>query len=172
MILQLNRVIRGWERSGQGDGGITDDEVDNEDGEENEVDDTPAHECEFGSLKNCLQLALNNQKYFVEGKSSYLLYLWELLDEHDLAGSSMQRLNDDVCSGNGNNRVPSVVGKKLSVDVNNTLNNSKGSSKKSQKSEIAALTHSINNHGESLIKAARIKALQQEKDQVMTLASL
>ncbi len=47
-----------------------------------------------------------------------------------------------------------------------------GSSKESRKSEIAALTHSINNHGESLIKVARIKALQQEKDQVMTLASL
>jgi hypothetical protein len=61
MILQLNRVIRGWQRSGQGDSRFIDDEVDNEDGEENEVDDTPAHECEFGSLKNCSQLALDNQ---------------------------------------------------------------------------------------------------------------
>jgi len=44
-------VTTNWERSGQGYGGFMDDEVDNEDGKENEVDNTPAHECEFGSLK-------------------------------------------------------------------------------------------------------------------------
>jgi hypothetical protein len=38
---------------------------------------------------------------------------------------------------------------------------------------LSALTDSINNHGESLIKVARITALQQEKDQIMTrIASL
>lgn len=36
------------------------------------------------------------------------------------------------------------------------------------KSEIAALSDSISNYGESLIKVTRIAAFQQEKDQIMT----
>ena len=49
--IAVNRVMSNWERSRQGDVGLINDEVDNEDGKENEVDNTPAHECEFGSLK-------------------------------------------------------------------------------------------------------------------------
>ena len=54
------------------------------------------------------------------------------------------------------------------MNDDHSLNSSKGSSKKSQKSVIAALTDSINSREESLIEHARIAALQQEKDWIMT----
>ena len=61
---------------------------------------------EFGSIKNYSQWALDQQKKIVNGKSAYLLYLWKMLEQHALLGSSIQHLNMSVCTGNGNSSVP------------------------------------------------------------------
>ena len=80
------------------------DEDENEGGEN--LDESPA----FGSTHNCPQLALDQRKNFMEGKCTYLLNLWGMLECHDLLGSSMQHLNDDVSAANGSFGVPSVIG--------------------------------------------------------------
>ena len=47
----------------------------------------------FGSLKNHSQRALDSRSSFFVNKEPYLLYLWEVLENHDLLVSSVQRLN-------------------------------------------------------------------------------
>ena len=144
------------------------DEDENEGGEN--LDESPA----FGSTYNRPQLAFDQCKNFAEGKCTYLLYLWEMLECHDLLGSSMQHLNNDVSAANGSLRMPSVIGHQHSVDDYLSLNSSKGSSKKKNKmSEIGILNSSIQKHGESLIEVARIAAMQAREDTIMaTIASL
>ncbi len=67
------REIKKWERSGQGDGRYNiDDEEDDEDG------DGGKGEHVFGSLKNCLQRALDSCFSFFVNKQPYLLNLWEV----------------------------------------------------------------------------------------------
>ena len=88
MVLALNRIIKNWKRSGQGDGGFQDDTDD---------DDTY-----YGALAGCTQEALDNRANFIKDKKeSYLLYFWELIDRHDLLALAMQKLNDDVSAANG-----------------------------------------------------------------------
>lgn len=82
--LQLKHAIENWERSDQGDGGYLIAEFDYEN-----IDDLDDDELELGLLRNRPQGALNLHKNFFDGKS-YLLYLWEMLDTHDLFHSSMQ----------------------------------------------------------------------------------
>jgi hypothetical protein len=122
-------------------------------------------------VKNRSQAALDNYKNFVHGKT-YLLYLWQMLDTHDLLRSSMQRLNLSTASGNASFGVPSVVGNKhrYSEDDDSMTNQSKGSSKKQKRSdEIDKLSLSITQHGQSLVKVAKMAALQQQQDRIHSL---
>lgn len=64
----------------------------------------------FGSSRNGNQLALNQRKHYVEGKSICLLYLLEMVDCHDLIRSSMQYLDKDVVLVNASLGVPSIIG--------------------------------------------------------------
>jgi hypothetical protein len=172
MNLQLNRIISNWERSGQGDGGFMEhgdlaDEDEYEEGNEDSI-----VEPEFGALRNRPQRALDQRKYFTNGKSVYLLYLWEMLEKHDLLGSSIQRLSASVCASNGNCAVPLIIGGKHSVDDNFSVGfGSNGSSKKGKKNGIVDLSTSIDKHGESLLKVAHIAAAQQEKDRSLARES-
>jgi hypothetical protein len=101
LVVQLNRRIAAWEQSGQGDGGAIHD--DDEDEEENE--ERPS----FGSFQNRTAGALDERHAFFANEQQYLLYLWVMLEKHDLLGCSLQRLNDDVSAGNGAAGVPSIV---------------------------------------------------------------
>jgi hypothetical protein len=47
---------------------------------------------------------------FFVNSPTYLLYLWDVLDEHDLVQTSVQQLVAGVGSGNGGTGVPSVIG--------------------------------------------------------------
>jgi hypothetical protein len=96
MILEMNRCIANWQKSGQGEGGIDD--------ADNELDH------EFGSLENRSQNALASRQCFFRDRQLYLLYLWEMLNRHDLLGLALQRLNNTVPATNGSNGVPSVIG--------------------------------------------------------------
>ncbi len=64
---------------------------------------------EFGSLENHSQTALANRQNFFRDCQLYLLYLWEMLNKHDLLGSALQKLNNTVSAVNGTSGVPSVV---------------------------------------------------------------
>ena len=87
MVLEMNRCIANWQKSGQGEGGIDD------------FDNLMDHE--FGRLENRSQHALASRQSFFKDRQVYLLYLWEMLNRHDLLGSALQRLNNSVLSANG-----------------------------------------------------------------------
>ena len=76
----------------------------------------------------------------------------------------MQHLNDNICSGNGNFGVPSIIGEKHSVDEDESLESLRSSNKKMKGNDFDKLSLSIEKHGESLIAVAKIAAMQQEKD--------
>ena len=168
MNLALKRAIQNWERSGQGDGGYTeeeevmDDNTDDEE-EENGGEDTFA----FGSLTGRPQKALDLRRNFFDDKATYLLYLWDILEEHDLTQSTMQQLLEGVGSGNGGSGVPSVIGGNKSYK--NDDNSVSALSKKSKSNEealFAQLSSSINKHSNSLVAAAKIAATEQAKNRI------
>ena len=167
MNLTLKRIIQNWERSGQGYGGYVDvdesGEEDEEPGEEVDADnETFAFEC----LEGRSQVALDSRSNFFDGKNMYLLYLWDVLEEHGLTQSTMQQLLDGVGCANGSEGVPSTIGGKRSLDEDSSL----GSSKKSRgkhNNEVDAfkqLSGSIEKHSNSLVTAAKIAAAEQEKN--------
>jgi len=61
-------------------------------------------------LRGRPQRALDLRRNFFDDRNTYLLYLWDILDEHDLVQSSMQQLLTGIGSGNGSSGVPSVIG--------------------------------------------------------------
>lgn len=50
-----------------------------------------------------------------DGRSAFLLQLWDMLELHELMGSSIQRLSEGIGSGNGDTGVPPVIGSKERV---------------------------------------------------------
>ena len=106
---QLIRLITDWERSGQGEGGHI--SVFGEDIEDATVSIPDAvydvTDAKFGSLSNRQRPALTNRRNFLNGKPSYLLYYWELMDKHQLLSSTVQRL-DQMSAAPDANSVQSV----------------------------------------------------------------
>ena len=86
-MLEMNRCIANWQKSGQGEGGI--DDAGNE------------NDHAFGCLENCGQHALASRQQFFKDRQVYLLYLWEILHRHDLLGLALQKLNNNVSATNG-----------------------------------------------------------------------
>ena len=113
MTLQLNFIIGNWEQSRRGDGGFLEQGFSENDlfgkGEEDSDREVNASNAVFGVLSSCSQLVLEQHKNFVNGTSTYLLYLWEMLDHRDLFSSSIECLGNDVAAENGSFAVPSVV---------------------------------------------------------------
>ena len=101
----ITRLIRQWEKSGQGDGGRFD--TDDESSVPHEI--LNENSCHFGSLQDRPQYALDNRAAFLHGKPSYLLYFWEFIDKHGLLSTTLQRLNDEVSAVDGASSVPSVT---------------------------------------------------------------
>ena len=89
----LFRMITDWEKSGQGEGGRDqeDDAVDEADND----DDVPTS-VNIVAENTDRHRALHSRSSFLNGKPSYLLYYWELAEEHQLLASSLQRLSNDV----------------------------------------------------------------------------
>jgi hypothetical protein len=157
--LTLKRGIQKWERSGQGDGGFDKEDAAVE--EDEDASDEGGNGNRFRRLKKRPQQALDLRRNFFDGKSTYLLYLWEMLEEHNLFQSSMQQLHEDIGSGDGSTGVPSVIGaKQKSAEDDDTLS----SSKKSTNSLESPLGKSIEKHGESMLKVARMAAAEQQKN--------
>ena len=112
----LIRLITDWERSGQGEGGHTNAAGEDIDVEctlptviENSIPD-PIYEVndfKFGGLANRRRPALANRRNFLNGKPSYLLYFWELMDKHQLLASTVQRLDESAAAADANS-VPTI----------------------------------------------------------------
>ncbi len=110
------------ERSGQGEGG-TDEEEDPADAaerpdEENALatssmssgchDSSSCRPRNYGCLDKQSPRALQNRAAFLNGKPSYLLNYWEIIDAHQLLQSSVQRLTFNVGAGDAS-MAPSVT---------------------------------------------------------------
>ena len=78
-------MIDQWEQSGQGDGGRAAD---------SSGDDL--RPSGWGSLEGRTQEALDSRANFLNGSPSWYLYFWELADEYQLLGSTLQRLKENV----------------------------------------------------------------------------
>jgi hypothetical protein len=144
-ILEMNHCIANWQKSGQGEGGI--DDLDN------------AEDQVFGSLANRSLHALASRQSFFSDRQAYLLYLWEMLDWHDLLGSALQKLSSSVSSTNGASGVPSVV----RVSENDADSMSDKSASAAGNSIMSSLGKSIENHGQSLIAVAKLDAEKKER---------
>ena len=165
MILALKRGMQNWERSGQGDGGYIDDDSDDDDNNSDggdEVDENNTNN--FGSLRGRSQRALDLRRNFFGDKNTYLLYLWDALDEHGLVQSSMQRLLDGIGSSDGCDGVPSVIGGKNKRDADDSLASSKKSKNNSLEAAVDNLGKSLEKHSESVLLASRMSSQEREKD--------
>ena len=155
MMVELSRVIGNWERSGQGDGG-----AEKEDDSEEEAG---PEQVQFGALRNRERGALDRRASFVPCSASYLLYLWHMLDKHDLLRSSMQRLDEGVAAGNGGSGVPSVILRRGESDDGGTAN----SVLSSKQDEISRLLYQgLKELGEKTDKASQRDAEEREKGRV------
>ena len=90
---ELLEIIKNWEQSGQGDGGI------GYDSDDDDIVDSPT--AGFGRLSNRPRRALDSRSAFLRNKPPYLLYFWELADEQGLLSSTLQRLDDGVGVSDG-----------------------------------------------------------------------
>ncbi len=94
MRSKLMTIIKNWEASGQGDGGM-----DAEEQADNNADINHDHEegndNHFGSLAHRPARALDSRSAFLRpGMPSYLLYYWEVAESQQLLISCLQRLSN------------------------------------------------------------------------------
>ena len=111
MRCKLLTIIKNWEASGQGDGGM-DHEQDEGDGEqdldengsmgdeqeqrEDAIDDRDKNNESFGSLRQRPARALDSRAAFLRGMPSYILYYWEVAESQQLLSSCLQRLSNQA----------------------------------------------------------------------------
>ncbi len=127
---------------------------------------------EFGSLKGRGRTALDLRRNFFDDRATYLLYLWDILDEHDLVKSTMPQLLDGVGAGNGRNGVPSVINNKRNNEDDYSMASSKKSNNKSVvKAAFLELKEAVKEHSNSLVSAAKIAASEQAKNRNQLLES-
>lgn len=107
MRRELLEIIKRWEQSGQGDGGVPPDgDSENENDNVNEEDaglpgGTHDKYGGWGGLRNRPAGALDERSNFLHNRPSYLLYFWELADEQGLLSTTLQRLDDTVGVSDG-----------------------------------------------------------------------
>jgi hypothetical protein len=117
---RLIRMIKKWERSGQGDGGRHDEE---EEQEEQADTDNPTS-VQLGKLEGRSQFALDCRQNFLNdgnhGKlSSWYLYFWEQVDKFELLASTVTELATSIGAADANS-VPAVVEGSRSVGTNSS----------------------------------------------------
>jgi hypothetical protein len=138
---ELTRIIANWEKSGQRDGGL-DPDADNE---------HPTRRD--GSFENRTAHAMESRAAFFANHNLYLLYIWILLERHQLLASTLQKLDDSVAAKDGTGSgLPSVF------DPDDDEEDNISSTTSKVESEMGALSSSIADHGKSIENAARIKA--------------
>jgi hypothetical protein len=167
LLHELKRGIANWERSGQGDGGYLEEEDEEEDFEGVEKN-IPV----FGTLANCTQRALDSCEAFFTRKESYLLYLWEVLERHDLLVSSMQRLNTFAISTNGADGIPSIINNDQHHGDDSTMTSFGEKSKAgtvSDDKKLQQLSQSIKDHATNMVSVAKMKCDQRDQDRTYAM---
>jgi len=105
-----------------------------------------------------MQWNLESCAGFFAHHSLYLLYIWILLERHQLLASTLQKLDDSVAARDGTGSgLPSMF------DPNDDEEDNLSSTTSKLDSEMGALSSSIADHGKSIEKAARIKAKSIKK---------
>jgi hypothetical protein len=138
----LLRIINRWEQSGQGEGGRDEDEelpdvsgegVDEDESfagtlyhtstssmtpsNHNKASPRPSSLSEnIGWLRGMPARALQSrQAAFLNGRPSYLLYFWEVVDAHQLLQSAPQRLNNHVGATDGTSTTATSSNSRLAL---------------------------------------------------------
>jgi hypothetical protein len=197
----LKLIIPKWEKSGQGDGGghrqddddnplvdnddVVDDDDDDDDVDNDDDDDDDDSEGgvakerrKWGETKGRGRYSLSKRQDFFGNTNSYVLYMWHIIDKHDLIGTSMSMLSDAVGSLDGARGIPSAIrkGNNNDDDEEDELGSigSKSQSSKSLKStndaEEDGLAKSIRGHGEHVLQLAKIKADEMKKNRALAEA--
>lgn len=147
MLVNLKRIIDKWERSGQGDGGFE---------PEDDDDEGETYQPEFGSFHDRRHGALASRGAFLNGRPSYLLYLWHHLEASDLITSACCRIDPSIAGPDGSRGVPSVIG-------------CKSRKKNSNQNEMDVLAKSITVLGDQNESAAMIEANMSKWNNLMNV---
>lgn len=141
IIVLLKRMKLNFEQSGQGDVrlGLEDDE-----------------DCMY-ALGSC-------HMDFVQRVQSYILYLWHMLDKHDLLNYSMQELDSAIAATNGAEGVPHSHVRTASDQYDDDNMSHKLSSLKLSMMDIDQFSSSKLNLCDSKSTIARMEAAEKEKD--------
>jgi hypothetical protein len=164
MNLALKRAITNWERSGQGDGGVVELDDDDDEGDESSGGDVGDRTKNFGSLNGRGQQALDLRRNFFSDKNTYLLYLWDVLDEHGLVQSSMQQLLDGIGASDGFDGVPSVITGRRKSDGDESLASSKKQNTNSLEAAIKSVGESLSEYSKSVSSAQRSSRADHAND--------
>jgi hypothetical protein len=190
MIRVLKLIIPKWEKSGQGDGGghrQDDDDnpfVDNDDVVDDDDDDdseggVAKEKPKWGETKGRGRYSLSKRQDFFQNTNSYVLYMWHIIDKHDLIGTSMSMLSDAVGSLDGARGIPSAIRKGNNNDDDEedelgSIGSKSQSASKSLKStndaEEDGLAKSIRGHGKHVLQLAKIKAEEMKKNRALAEA--
>jgi hypothetical protein len=134
MRCKLLTIIKNWEASGQGDGGMDQDdeqqdengggvdreldgrgeqELDNENAEatmdeigNDNNNDSSSMAPTFGSLRQRPARSLDSRAAFLRGMPSYILYYWEVADSQQLLSSCLQPLSDHANASDASSAAP------------------------------------------------------------------
>jgi hypothetical protein len=118
MRSDLTSIIHKWERSGQGEGGMLEEEDEDDDISE-DISETPTdmserqnpavlrEKFEWGRSKGRMG-AFDCRESFLGPNPPYLLYFWEVLDQNDLINTTMNRISDDAGASSAN-EAPSIT---------------------------------------------------------------
>jgi hypothetical protein len=139
MMTVLKRTIPKWELSGQGEGGHHADEDDDDNPLKNRRDEVDKILCNydlssssssesehdeevepvkqkeklpFGVLSGRHRDALDLVTNFFDNSNSYIIYLWYMIDKHQLIKSSMNMLAEGVGARSGAKGIPTAISAK------------------------------------------------------------
>ena len=142
MMTVLKRTIPKWERSSQGDGshhGNDDNDhplkdkddtnyilCDHSSSSEDSYKDTNKEKPRFIVLGGRTHFGLSKIQNFFENLNSYIIYLWCMIDNHQLILSSMNMLSDGVGSRSGARGTPSAITTTSEGEDNSKLRKSLG----------------------------------------------
>ena len=122
MKTDLVSIIDKWERSGQGDGGVSHDIEEDDDyneefkeqeseasSGENERHEEPSRRDKFDWGRSEGRTgAFDSRDSFLGSNPSYLLYYWDILDQNGLFDTTINRMSDEAGASSAN-QVPKLV---------------------------------------------------------------
>lgn len=122
MKTDLTSIIDKWERSGQGDGGVSHDVEEDDDydeeleeqaskagSEEDEGRAEPSRRDKFAWGRSEGRTgAFDSRDSFLGSNPSYLLYYWDILDQNGLFDTTINRMSDEAGASSAN-QVPNLV---------------------------------------------------------------